>query len=105
MLKFGHRKIAVVPLLGILCLSGALLAATAAIGGVRINTSYSLPMGIYVRTHDHDARLIEFCPAEPVRLGIQRARIPDSWHGMRRRCRTAVEAHRCRGWGSGCSLG
>jgi conjugative transfer signal peptidase TraF len=65
MLKFGHRKGAVSQLLSILFLSGGLLAATAAIGGVRINTSYSLPLGIYVRTHDHDARLIEFCPVEP----------------------------------------
>jgi type IV secretory pathway protease TraF len=64
-LKFGHPKLAVVPLLGILFLSVGLLAATAAIGGVRIDTSYSLPLGIYVRTHDHDARLIEFCPIEP----------------------------------------
>jgi conjugative transfer signal peptidase TraF len=32
---------------------------------VRINTSYSLPLGIYVRTTDANARLIEFCPAEP----------------------------------------
>ena len=65
MLKFGHPKMAVIPLLGILCLSVGFLAATAAIGGVRINTSYSLPLGIYVRTHDRDARLIEFCPLEP----------------------------------------
>ena len=39
MLKFGHRKVAAVSLLGILLLSVGLLAATAAIGGVRINTS------------------------------------------------------------------
>jgi conjugative transfer signal peptidase TraF len=65
MLKFGHPKVAVVPLLGVLFLSVGLLAATAAIGGVRINTSYSLPLGIYVRTHDRGARLIEFCPVEP----------------------------------------
>ena len=65
MLKFGHPKVAVVPLLGILFLSAGSLAATAAIGGVRINTSYSLPLGIYVRTHDPDSRLIEFCPVEP----------------------------------------
>ena len=53
MLKFGHPKVAVVPLLGILFLSVGFLAATAAIGGVRINTSYSLPLGIYVRTTEH----------------------------------------------------
>ena len=65
MLKFGHPKLAVVPLLGMLFLGVGVLAATAAIGGVRINTSYSLPLGIYVRTHDREARLIEFCPVEP----------------------------------------
>jgi len=65
MLKFGHHRVATVPLLSIASLGVGLLAATAAIGGVRINTSYSLPLGIYVRTHDRDARLIEFCPVEP----------------------------------------
>ena len=65
MLKFGHREVAMVPLLGIIFLSVGLLAATAAIGGARINTSYSLPLGVYIRTHDRDARLIEFCPVEP----------------------------------------
>jgi conjugative transfer signal peptidase TraF len=65
MLKFGHPKVASVQLLGILFVCAGLLAATAAIGGVRINTSYSLPLGIYVRTHNRDARLIEFCPVEP----------------------------------------
>jgi conjugative transfer signal peptidase TraF len=39
--------------------------ATAAIAGIRINTSYSLPLGVYVRTSDPDARLVEFCPFEP----------------------------------------
>ena len=43
----------------------AFLAAAAALAGVRINTSYSLPLGIYLRTRDLDARLIEFCPVEP----------------------------------------
>jgi type IV secretory pathway protease TraF len=52
MLKFGRPKVAVIPLLGILFLGVGFLAATAAVGGVRINTSYSLPLGIYVRTHD-----------------------------------------------------
>ena len=65
MLKFGHPKLAVVPLLGMLFLGVGVLAATATIGGVRINTSYSLPLGIYVRTQARDARLIEFCPVEP----------------------------------------
>lgn len=30
--------------------------------GVRINTSYSLPLGLYIETRDPAAPLIEFCP-------------------------------------------
>src|SRR5260370_3340195 len=46
---------------------GAIAAATvgasvASVFGVRINTSYSLPMGLYMRTSDPRASLIEFCP-------------------------------------------
>jgi conjugative transfer signal peptidase TraF len=46
---------------------GAIAAATvgaslAAVFGIRINTSYSLPMGLYMRTSDAQASLIEFCP-------------------------------------------
>ena len=33
--------------------------------GLRINTSPSLPMGLYVTTADSAANLVEFCPAEP----------------------------------------
>jgi conjugative transfer signal peptidase TraF len=33
--------------------------------GVRINTSPSLPMGLYITTPDADANLVEFCPVEP----------------------------------------
>lgn len=45
--------------------SALAVAATsicAAIAGVRINTTYSLPLGLYVVTSDFQARLIEFCP-------------------------------------------
>jgi conjugative transfer signal peptidase TraF len=47
--------------------TGAIAAATAAASlasvlGIRINTSYSLPMGLYLRTSDPQATLIEFCP-------------------------------------------
>jgi len=38
-------------------LSGAL--------GLRINTSPSLPMGLYIITADAGANLVEFCPVEP----------------------------------------
>jgi conjugative transfer signal peptidase TraF len=43
----------------------AALSAAAASAGVRINTSYSLPLGLYVTTEDAVAPLIEFCPVEP----------------------------------------
>jgi conjugative transfer signal peptidase TraF len=33
--------------------------------GLRINTSPSLPLGLYMATTDSMANLIEFCPAEP----------------------------------------
>lgn len=33
--------------------------------GVRLNTSPSLPIGIYIESHDRSA-LVELCPAEPV---------------------------------------
>jgi len=65
MLKSGHRSLADARWLGVALLIAVLLAAAAAIAGVRINTSYSLPLGVYVRTRDLDARLIEFCPIEP----------------------------------------
>src|SRR5450432_233384 len=33
--------------------------------GLRINTSPSLPMGLYIATADAGANMVEFCPAEP----------------------------------------
>src|SRR6266852_9219399 len=33
--------------------------------GLRINTSPSLPMGLYITTSDASANLVEFCPVEP----------------------------------------
>jgi conjugative transfer signal peptidase TraF len=33
--------------------------------GLRINTSPSLPMGLYITTADPSANLVEFCPVEP----------------------------------------
>lgn len=46
-----------------MALSGFIVIAFAA--GIRINTSSSLPLGIYVVTTDPAAKLIEFCPIEP----------------------------------------
>jgi conjugative transfer signal peptidase TraF len=33
--------------------------------GLRINTSPSLPMGLYITTADAGANMVEFCPPEP----------------------------------------
>ena len=41
-------------------------------GGVRVNASASLPIGLYKKTSDKSVRLVEFCPAEP--SGILSAR-------------------------------
>jgi conjugative transfer signal peptidase TraF len=45
--------------------------------GIRINVSPSLPLGLYRKTSDLNARLIEFCPEEPsARLALQRGYRP-----------------------------
>jgi len=46
--------------------------------GLVVNTSPSLPIGLYIRTRDANANLVEFCPAEPfatlaVRRGYREA--------------------------------
>ena len=52
-------------LFGLLQLSGSL--------GLRINTSPSLPVGLYITTVDPKSRLVEFCPPEPyARFAIAR---------------------------------
>ena len=38
------------------------LCFTAGAFGVRINTSYSLPMGLYIESGAADAPFVEFCP-------------------------------------------
>lgn len=43
---------------------GAVIAAFD-LGGVRVNASASLPIGLYRITSDATARLVEFCPSEP----------------------------------------
>jgi conjugative transfer signal peptidase TraF len=56
----AHKRVAIA-----LGLSGACLALAFGLMsalGIRINTSYSLPMGIYTRTSDGHTNLIEFCP-------------------------------------------
>ena len=59
MLKSGRRRFAT----ALVAISSLVAAMT--IAGVRINTSYSLPLGIYVTACDVNARLVEFCPVEP----------------------------------------
>jgi conjugative transfer signal peptidase TraF len=34
--------------------------------GIRINTSPSLPVGLYLVTTERNANLVEFCPSEPI---------------------------------------
>ena len=58
--KLGHLEV-LVPCAG----SVIAVAGIAAILGLRINTSYSLPLGLYQVTLDEAAPLIEFCPSEP----------------------------------------
>ena len=65
MLKSGHLDRGTARFLAAALLALGCMAAAAAVGGVRINLSRSLPLGVYARTNDPHARLIEFCPAEP----------------------------------------
>lgn len=45
-----------------LAIIAALFGTTAHVAGVRMNTSYSLPLGLYVATSDNEAPYVEFCP-------------------------------------------
>ena len=47
--------------------AGAVVATFQLCGslGLRINTSPSLPMGLYITTAEAGANMVEFCPAEP----------------------------------------
>ena len=62
MKKFGHLNPAPFRIVGWYALTVAAVGLCAAIAGIRINTSYSLPLGLYITTRDDRARLIEFCP-------------------------------------------
>jgi conjugative transfer signal peptidase TraF len=57
------RRIAVVVVLA----GGGAFAVWAAVG-IRVNATMSEPIGLYVRTADPDAPLVEFCPPEPFAL-------------------------------------
>jgi conjugative transfer signal peptidase TraF len=52
-------------LIGFGTVSFAALGMVANALGLRVNTSYSLPMGLYIQTRDPLAPLIEFCPTGP----------------------------------------
>ncbi|HEX4167508.1 MAG TPA: conjugative transfer signal peptidase TraF [Bryobacteraceae bacterium] len=41
------------------------IGVTFQLGGIRVNASSSLPIGLYRTTSDKSARLIGFCPMEP----------------------------------------
>lgn len=44
------------------------------LGGIRVNASASLPIGLYRATSDKTARLVEFCPSVPYgKLSAERA--------------------------------
>jgi conjugative transfer signal peptidase TraF len=58
-----HRTLA--QALGAPAFAIVLASATAMLFGIRINTSYSLPLGLYATTNEPNAELIEFCPVEP----------------------------------------
>ncbi len=65
MWKCGHPDRTIIRGIGVATVGLSCVAAAAAITGARINTSYSLPLGIYVRTDDSHSELIEFCPVQP----------------------------------------
>ena len=52
----------------VVVLAGGGAFAALAIFDVRINATMSEPIGLYVRTADPDATLVEFCPPEPFAL-------------------------------------
>ena len=56
----AHKRVAIPLGMSGACFALALGLMSAL--GIRINTSYSLPMGIYTRTGDGHTNLIEFCP-------------------------------------------
>ena len=58
----GRCSRTVVQLIGFGSVGLAALCIVANAVGLRVNTSYSLPMGLYIETRDPLAPLIEFCP-------------------------------------------
>ena len=65
MVWFGRPDYRPLKRLGLASMVMALVCSIAWLAGIRVNTSYSLPLGIYQVTTDPGASLVEFCPAEP----------------------------------------
>lgn len=65
MARFGPPDFRPLRWLGAASLSLACAGITSVVCGIRINTSSSIPLGLYVATGDSTAELIEFCPTEP----------------------------------------
>jgi conjugative transfer signal peptidase TraF len=59
--RLGKIRRAALVAIGVLVASFQLMSSF----GLRINTSPSLPLGLYITTPDASASLIEFCPVEP----------------------------------------
>ncbi len=85
MLKFGHPKVAVVPLLGILFLKRWLAGRHGSDWRSPYQHQLQSPAGNLRSDPRSRCTADRVLPRRAVRLGIQRARIPDSWHGVRRR--------------------
>ena len=65
MRKYGHPDWTAVRVVSVAMVGILSATAVASFAGLRINTSYSLPLGVYIRTNDPHADLVEFCPAKP----------------------------------------
>jgi conjugative transfer signal peptidase TraF len=58
----GRSKRIAARLIGVGSIGLASLCMVGGAAGVRLNTTYSLPMGLYIQTSDPTTTLIEFCP-------------------------------------------
>lgn len=81
--RFNRPRFSVLPQIALLAF-GLLVLTFQICGflGIRINTSPSLPLGLYIATREAATNLIEFCPAEPfATLAISRGyRDPGTCH-------------------------
>jgi conjugative transfer signal peptidase TraF len=69
-----ERRITIARIIGLRCLIALLIGFQFCdIVGLRINTSPSLPLGLYVTSSEPGVNLVEFCPSEPfARLALSR---------------------------------